>query len=134
MLDTYGSGGGECRDYLLEFLDLEDPASRSRAGSSGERQVEIPHVEISEHRNAVDDSGKSHVVHVVQVRFPAGEAAEAVEKRYTEFETLRTQLQDKTISFPPKGGMMGLSEAKLKARRYVQCHWTLCIFALWAFS
>ena len=58
-------------------------------------------------------------MYVIQVRSSAGEEAKLVEKRYSEFETLRKDLKDKN-RFPSNGKtskLRGLSDAQIETRK-----------------
>ena len=70
--------------------------SPGRPGSGGEESEHGPLVDIFDHK---EEGGR--VVYVIQVRSSAGEEAKLVEKRYSEFETLRKDLKDKN-PFPSK--------------------------------
>ena len=118
VIERYGrSNDSQGRGYLLHFLELPElPTSSAvtarspgRPGSGGEEQVDI-----IDHKK---EGG--HVVYVIQVRSSAGEEAKLVEKRYSDFETLRKDLKDKN-RFPSKGmtsKLRGLSDAQIETRK-----------------
>ena len=118
VIERYGrSNDSQGRGYLLHFLELPElPTSSAvtarspgRPGSGGEEQVDI-----IDHKK---EGG--HVVYVIQFRSSAGEEAKLVEKRYTDFETLRKDLKDKN-RFPSKGKtskLRGLSDAQIETRK-----------------
>ena len=123
MIERYGrSTDSQGRGYLLHFLKLPElPTSSAvtartpgRPGSGGEEPEHGPQVDIIDHKEE-----SNHTVYVIQVRSSAGEEAKLVEKRYSEFETLRKDLKDKN-PFPSKGKtskLRGLSDAQIETRK-----------------
>jgi len=122
VIERYGrSNDSQGRGYLLHFLELPElPTSSAvtarspgRPGSGGEESEHGPQVDIIDHKEE-----SNHTVYVIQVRSSEGEEAKLVEKRYSEFETLRKDLKDKIPSPPKNMRQQGkLSMAQIETRK-----------------